>query len=592
MKRKLLALLLCLALFLSAVPGAALAAGRDTSYEKTLAQDLKALGLFRGVSDTDFALDRAPTRVEALIMLIRLLGQEDEALASSYKHPFRDVPAWADKYVGYAYHEKLSNGISATQFGSGKASAEMYLTFVLRALGYSDKNGADFVWSDPYALAEKVGILPAAVDRKNFLRADVVLVSYAALAAKEKGSVQRLAEKLIAEKVFSRSAFLINYDPDAIARYGSGAAQDPDEIYWNCAPAVFHLDAFDRDGSITNSGSGFFIEKQGVAVTCYQLIAGATSASITVPDSGKSYAVLGVYDYDADANWAVIKVDGSGFQTLSPGTAATAGKDAAVYALGSPTGQGNSFSQGTVTYARRVLGGTAYIQHKAAISYASGGGALLNKNGEAVGILDSSVSAESGQYFALPIELIRNYANFGLIRLEDLARETANGSGSGHNSAQEQAFKLLARFLEDEANYTQNGKPAYRQQAKTNEGYCVLMLVRESEDRIAASYDELMGEESYHTELILSPGSQECPLYYNYEELDTDTRLSGSAQIYAPAYDKGKNISFDSVSGNAQPSTGESICAIQLLDILYFIDEIFSDYIGSHSVKDLGFTLS
>ena len=87
------------------------------------------------------------------------------------------------------------------------------------------------------------------------------------------------------DQVTGTPQLLIRIDRQAIARYGSGAAQDPDEIYWNCAPAVFHLDAYDADGAITNSGSCFFIEKQGVAVTCYQIIAGATSASITVPDS-------------------------------------------------------------------------------------------------------------------------------------------------------------------------------------------------------------------------------------------------------------------------------------------------------------------
>ena len=44
-----------------------------------IAGELKTLGLFRGVSDTDFDLDRAPTRVEAVVMLVRLLGAETAA---------------------------------------------------------------------------------------------------------------------------------------------------------------------------------------------------------------------------------------------------------------------------------------------------------------------------------------------------------------------------------------------------------------------------------------------------------------------------------------------------------------------------------
>ena len=193
--------------------GASAATPRDTSFEEGLAADLKALNLFRGVSDTDFDLNRAPNRVEALVMLIRILGQESEALDGTWSHPFTDVPEWADKYVGYAYETGLTNGSSATEFGMGSASAAMYLTFVLRALGYSDANGEDFTWDKPFSLARSVGILPGCVDAEDFLRADVVSVSYAALGgAKLKNSETTLTEKLILAGVFTQSDFDAVYD--------------------------------------------------------------------------------------------------------------------------------------------------------------------------------------------------------------------------------------------------------------------------------------------------------------------------------------------------------------------------------------------
>ena len=166
------------------------------------AQDLKSLGLFRGVSDTDFDLYRSPTRVEALVMLIRTLGRESEAQNGDWKHPFSDVPAWADKYVGYAYENGLTKGVSETSFGTGDASAAMYLTFMLRALGYSDADG-DFSWNDPYTLARKNGILTDAVSIDDFMRRDVVEISYSALSAKIRDSSETLADKLIGMGVFS-----------------------------------------------------------------------------------------------------------------------------------------------------------------------------------------------------------------------------------------------------------------------------------------------------------------------------------------------------------------------------------------------------
>ena len=171
---------------------------------ETKAAALKELGLFTGMSEseTNFDLDRAPTRTEALVMLIRTLGKESEALSGSWSHPFTDVASWADKYVGYGYEKKLTEGMSGTEFGTGNADSDMYLTFMLRALGYSEAAG-DFTWDAPDALAQAVGILPDNVDTTDFKRADIALVSWAALETDLKDGGQRLAKKLMAEGTFT-----------------------------------------------------------------------------------------------------------------------------------------------------------------------------------------------------------------------------------------------------------------------------------------------------------------------------------------------------------------------------------------------------
>ena len=120
--KRLTAILLALTLCFSLITPSAFAY-RDITLEQELATDLKSLSLFKGVSDTDFDLDRAPTRTEAVVMLIRVLGKEAEALNGSWSHPFTDVSPWADKYVGYAYEKGLAKGVSETQFGSGNATA-------------------------------------------------------------------------------------------------------------------------------------------------------------------------------------------------------------------------------------------------------------------------------------------------------------------------------------------------------------------------------------------------------------------------------------------------------------------------------------
>ncbi len=194
-----LAFILVLALSLGAF-------ARDVSDAESKARALKTLGLFRGVSDTDFDLEREPTRAEALVILIRVLGKEKEALAGGRKHPFTDVPAWANDYIAYAYETGLTKGVSATEFGTGNANGAMVLTFMLRALGYSDAAG-DFSWNDPFSLAKQAGILPDGVDTEHFWRADAVLVSYAALKASIKGAGITLAERLIGAGVFTSESY-------------------------------------------------------------------------------------------------------------------------------------------------------------------------------------------------------------------------------------------------------------------------------------------------------------------------------------------------------------------------------------------------
>ena len=223
MKKNVLCLMLAICLTLASVSGAFAADGpaaRDLAQEEMLAYSLKALGLFKGVSDTDLALGRAPTRAEALVMLLRLLGVEQEALAEQNTHPFLDTDdcRWAEPYIGYAYAHGLTKGVSATVFGGmAAASAETYLTFVLRALGYEEGKDGDFTWNSPFRLAQTLNLLPPQVRLSSFLRADVVSVSYAALNVPCKGSGKTLAQTLTDKGVLTGTALARYYDAEAAA---------------------------------------------------------------------------------------------------------------------------------------------------------------------------------------------------------------------------------------------------------------------------------------------------------------------------------------------------------------------------------------
>lgn len=198
--RRILALVLAAVLCLSAVPSLAAESGGAADAE-TAAEALYDLGLFKGIGRRAdgapvFALDAAPNRAEAITMLVRLLGKEDEARAGSWTMPFTDVPNWAAPYVGYAYAKGLTKGISRTQFGSTQAVTDsQYLTFVLRALGYSSQT--DFRWNAAWELSDRLGFTAGEYPKSSgFLRGDLAVISCHALSAAYKGSSQTLLESL------------------------------------------------------------------------------------------------------------------------------------------------------------------------------------------------------------------------------------------------------------------------------------------------------------------------------------------------------------------------------------------------------------
>lgn len=156
------------------------------------ADALFAMGLFRGTGLDEnyqpiYDLDRAPTRSEAVTMLVRLLGKEEEAMAGTWVTPFTDVEKWAEPYVGYAYHNGLAAGTSDTTYGGSEhITASQYLTFVLRALGY--ESGVDFQWDKAWELSDKIG-LPGgqySASTTQFTRGDVAVISFNALYCKLK----------------------------------------------------------------------------------------------------------------------------------------------------------------------------------------------------------------------------------------------------------------------------------------------------------------------------------------------------------------------------------------------------------------------
>lgn len=419
MTRKLVSLALAIALVFSLVSVnlSANAAGPDyTPYADTL----KDLGLFLGTGN-GYELNRNATRVEAAVMVVRLLGKDGQAKVENNKHPFTDVPAWASYYIGYLYRNNLVKGTSATRFNAAaQASPAEFGTMLLRVLGYDDGAG-DFSWQKAIDKMVALGIISksdAAVYSKpsTVSRGVMVALSRSALLAKSKNSYYTLLNRLFVKyKAFSSAKLLAAAKrDDLIAQQASvlglpspsktTTAMDSESIFAKASPAVFYIELFEEgEDEPTGSGSGFFITSDGIAITNHHVIERAYTAKIHAAN-GKVYDVDKVLGYSQELDIALIKVKGNAFPFLrmaDPGKLRVAQR---IYCIGSPLGIENTISDGLVSSTIKKytqVNDQELIQISAPISHGSSGGAMLNEFGDVVGVT-TLTSIGQNLNFAVP----------------------------------------------------------------------------------------------------------------------------------------------------------------------------------------------
>ena len=192
------------AVCVGAAAAAMLTASAFAANYTNCADSLHEMGLFQGTQN-GYDLDRTPTRAEAAVMLVRLLGKEAEAKTLTYTAPFTDLKGWEKPYVQYLYSNGLANGTNRTTFHpTGKCTAQMYAVFLLRALGYSDT--ADFSYANAIETARGRGIYDTGIiNVQNFLRDDAAAASYTVLSVSPKNSEGTLLDQLVSENAITEA---------------------------------------------------------------------------------------------------------------------------------------------------------------------------------------------------------------------------------------------------------------------------------------------------------------------------------------------------------------------------------------------------
>lgn len=164
------------------------------------------------------------------------------------------------------------------------------------------------------------------------------------------------------------------------------------------------------------SGSGVVISKDGYIVTNNHVINGATEVSVTLSDR-KSYTAK-VIGTDVNTDLALIKIDAKNLTVMPLGNSDEVHLGQWVLAIGYPLNLDVTVTQGIVSAKSRNIGinqkGSSpiesFIQSDAAVNPGSSGGALINTNGELIGI-NAAIASPTGSYagyaYSIPSNLMK-----------------------------------------------------------------------------------------------------------------------------------------------------------------------------------------
>ena len=192
-------------------------------------------------------------------------------------------------------------------------------------------------------------------------------------------------------------------------------------------------------------GSGVILDSDGHLVTNHHVIQGADQIRVQLADG--RIATPTIVGTDPDTDLAVLRVDLENPPVMPMGRSNVLRAGDVVLAIGNPFGLSQTVTQGIVSATGRGRLGVTdfedFIQTDAAINFGNSGGALINTDGELIGINTAVLSqtlGTDGISFAIPVNMVRGVMDqiiaHGRVRRgwlgvssEELPRSTAAALG-------------------------------------------------------------------------------------------------------------------------------------------------------------------
>lgn len=178
------------------------------------------------------------------------------------------------------------------------------------------------------------------------------------------------------------------------------------------SPKNPHRNIPDEEFKQEGLGSGVIVDKEGYILTNNHVVEGATDIKVTLNDKRKFKAkVIGT---DPKADVAVIKLDKADNLPIAKlGDSNKIEVGEWVLAIGNPLGLTSTVTSGIISAKGRTDIGVAdfedFIQTDAAINQGNSGGALINLQGEVIGI-NTAIASKTGGYMGIGFAIPSNMA--------------------------------------------------------------------------------------------------------------------------------------------------------------------------------------
>lgn len=198
----------------------------------------------------------------------------------------------------------------------------------------------------------------------------------------------------------------------------SYSQNDLTSLYAKTSPAVGYIKVYNKNNELISTGSGFFIDKNGIGISCAHVFLNGSRAEVQTLDR-TTYFIKSFEKLSVESDLAVFKIELPDSKMVSALTCdyllANRAIGQEVFTIGNPFGYESTLSNGIISSLREVENYGKIIQTTVPISAGSSGSPLLNKLGKVIGVITFTILDGQNLNFAIDISQINMLPDYNML---------------------------------------------------------------------------------------------------------------------------------------------------------------------------------